>query len=198
MDKEIILKLYEIGAIKFGEFILKSGMQSPIYVDLRLIVSYPALLKEISSRIVEKASSLHFDVVCGVPYTALPLATAFSLSQNIPMLMRRKEAKDYGTKKIIEGVYQPGQTCLIIEDLITSGMSIFETIEPLEKEGLKVKDIIVLLDRGQGGKGRVEERGYRLHSLFSIHTLLSLLEKEKCIPPQTVAQVQCFLKDNQC
>ncbi len=194
----MLVDLYKIGAIKFGDFTLKSGIKSPIYIDLRLIVSYPKLLQETAKRLWEKGAALPFDCVCGVPYTALPIATAFSINNQVPMVMRRKEAKNYGTKKLIEGAFQPGQTCLVIEDLITSGMSIFETIEPLENEGLKVLDIIVLLDREQGGRKRLEEKGYRLHSLFTMSELLASLEKEGCITSQTVQDVQNFVKANQC
>lgn len=194
----MLADLFKIGAIKFGDFTLKSGIKSPIYIDLRLIVSYPKLLQEAAHRLWEKGAALPFDCVCGVPYTALPIATAFSINNHVPMVMRRKEVKNYGTKKLIEGAFQPGQTCLVIEDLITSGMSIFETIEPLENEGLKVTDIIVLLDREQGGAKRLEEKGYCLHSLFTMSELLFSLEKEGCITAQTVEDVQNFVKANQC
>lgn len=194
--ERIIHELHRIGAIKFGQFTLKSGMLSPIYIDLRLIISYPELLKDITHKLEEKAASLTFERVCGVPYTALPLATALSLTMGIPMVMRRKEAKNYGTKKIIEGAFEPGQKCLVIEDLITSGTSIFETLEPLEEEGLKITDILVLLDRQQGGRRRVEESGYRLHALFTMEDLLSMLEEK--IGEEQVAQVQNFLKNNIC
>lgn len=80
--------------------------------------------------------SVEFKHLCGVPYTALPIATILSVRGNYPMLIRRKEAKAYGTKKLIEGKYDAGDVCLIIEDVVTSGLSVMETVNDLRNEGI--------------------------------------------------------------
>ena len=196
-NKSLILKLFEIGAVKFGEFKLKSGIISPIYIDLRLTVSYPELLKEVGEAMWEKVQNLPFDIICGVPYTALPIATAISLAHNKPMVMRRKEVKDYGLKKAIEGTFEAGQNVLVIEDLVTSGMSVFETIEPLEHEGLKVTDIVVLIDREQGGKTHIQGKGYNLHSVLTISEILETLQQAGKIETAMTNQVRTFIMENQ-
>lgn len=113
------------------------------------------------------------------------------------MLMRRKEAKDYGTKKIIEGVFKKGQKVLIVEDLVTSGLSVFETVAPLESEGLVVNDVVVLLDRGQGGKQNVISRGKQLHSVLTLPQVLEILFKNNKVDQAMVSKVEKFIADNQ-
>src|SRR3990167_8394862 len=173
-SESLIFKLYQIEAIQFGEFTLKSGQLSPIYINLRKIISYPAILRETAAMMWDTIRDCHFDLICGVPYTALPIAACLSLDYDLPMIIRRKEKKEYGTKQMIEGVFTRGQRCLIVEDVVTTGSSIIDTAAELEKEGLKVVDTIALIDRQETGRDNLSKQ-YRFHSIFTLTEILGVL-----------------------
>lgn len=195
MNNSLIQSLYKIGAVKFGEFTLKSGKTSNIYLDLRQIVSYPDILRTVSEAIWQKVATCQFELVCGVPYTALPIATCLSIFHDKPMIMRRKEKKTYGTKQQIEGKFVPGQQCLIIEDVITTGGSIIETVEELSEAGIKVKDLAVLIDRQQGGKENLQSKNYQVHAVFTLDEIMNTLIQSKLLTPAEETIVKTLLEE---
>ncbi len=174
-DKEFMSGIFDIGAIQFGSFTLKSGLKSDHYIDLRRLISFPGLLKQASDYYWHMIKDCQFDYICGVPYAALPFATTIATKHHIPMIMPRKDIKSHGTQRAIEGVFEPGKTCLVIEDLFTTGSSALEVIETLEQAGLIVRDVAILVDRQQGGVEYVESKGYNVHAAFTwseIHDVL--------------------------
>lgn len=194
---ELIHALYKISAVRFGDFTLKSGQQSSIYLDLRQIISYPIILRTVASQIWHAIEGhvTSTELICGVPYTALPIATCLSLQHNIPMIMRRKEAKNYGTGKIIEGAFQPGQTCLIIEDIITTGGSILETVDTLNNVGIKANVAAAFIDRDQGGKNNLQQHGILTYAVFTLPHILKVLAESTIIQPEERTIIHTLLNE---
>jgi uridine monophosphate synthetase len=174
-EKQLVNDLYGIQALKFGDFRLKSGVLSPFYVDLRGIIAHPSTLQAVALRILEVLRPLRFDRIAGIPYAGLPIATAVSLAGNLPMLYARKEVKEHGTRRAIEGTFAPGDVVVPIDDVITDGASKFEAAAPLLEAGLVVRDFVIFLDREQGGADKLKEKGYMLHSALQISAVLAYL-----------------------
>ena len=185
--------LLEAGCIKFGEFTLKSGLKSPIYIDLRRIISHPKLLADIAQAYLPLLSNLQFSRLAGLPYAAIPIATAISLVGNYPMIYPRKETKTYGTKAEIEGEYHAGETVLVIDDLATTGGSKFDAIEKLTAVGLVVKDVVVLIDRQSGAKESLEQAGYTMHAVLTISQLLDYWEQAGKVEKDKIEETRNFL-----
>jgi uridine monophosphate synthetase len=185
--------LLEAGCIRFGEFSLKSGLKSPIYIDLRNLVSYPQLLAKVASAYIPILRELQFERMAALPYAALPIATAVSLQSGWPMLYPRKEVKAYGTRAEIEGDYSPGERVVVIDDLATTGGSKFEAIEKLTSAGLNIRDIVVLVDRQSGAGESLAVAGYHLHAILTLTQMLDHWERTGRVSPEQLAATRDFL-----
>ncbi len=194
----LITNLHAIGCVKFGQFKLKSGLMSPIYIDLRLLVTHPDVLRQAAQAMAALASNLGlaFDRLAAIPYAGLPIGVAVALEANRPLIYPRKEAKDYGTAKQIEGEYYAGETALMVDDLITKGTAKFEALAPLTDAGLIVKDILVLIDREQGGREELAARGVALHAVFTLSQMMDVLVDAGKLAPAQRDDVRAWIRAN--
>jgi uridine monophosphate synthetase len=193
LKAQLAAGLLEAGCIKFGTFTLKSGIQSPIYLDLRRLISHPPILQLAARAYAEVLNGLQFDRLAGLPYAALPIGTAVSLEMNRPLIYPRREVKEYGTKVAIEGDYVAGETIAVLDDLATTGGTKIEAIEKLLAAGLKVKDVVVLIDREQGAKKMLAEAGYAMHAVVTLRELLELWRESGAVTSEQYDEVLKFL-----
>lgn len=192
--KALIIGLAELEAVKFGDFTLASGMQSPLYVDLRLLVSRPALLALAAEFYAEVLATLRYDRIAGVPYAALPIGTAVAIHANVPMIYPRKEAKAYGLGKDIEGTWHAGERVVIIEDLFTTAGSVIKTVDRLRGVGLVIEDALVLIDREQGGKANLADVGVTGYSVLTITEVMDVLVDAGLLQAAKRQEVLTFLR----
>ncbi len=178
--------LWQLGAIQFGDFSLgRTARHSPVYVNPKLIISRPESLSRVASILHEELQMAmsrrnkpltQFDLVAGVPIGGLHIATALSLATQAPLLYVRPGAsEDDEERPHIEGIYRPGQTAIIVDDLATGGGSLIDTANRLRRAGIFVKDAIVLIDREQGAQRRLEGIGVRMHAMVTMEMLLRYL-----------------------
>lgn len=167
--QEIIEKFREYNIIKTGEFTLKDGSISDFYIDLRLLISYPKLLRAVCVELgkLVKELNLRYTHIAGIPLAGVPIATILASELDASGLLIRKEAKDYGRKQMVEGVYEPGDLVLLVDDVVTSATSKREAIGILGYHLLQCNDILVIVDRRTS-----EIPDLNIHSLFTVDELI--------------------------
>ena len=190
---DLIVGLFDRGCVRFGEFTLKSGARSPIYLDLRRLVAMPDLMTLAARAYAEVMAELRFDQIAALPYAALPIGQAVSLATGKPMLYPRREAKGYGTQAAIEGVFSAGQRAVVLDDVATRGDSKIEAFERLEAAGLVIDDVVVLIDREGGASKLMTDHGKTLHAVFRLRELLGVWRAHGRIDDAQVAAVERFL-----
>lgn len=192
--ENLMIELYQIGALKFGKFVLKSGIESPFYIDLRILISYPKALKKVAEVYNQMLKKIEFDRMVAVPYTGIPIVCAVSLLNNKPFLYTRKEAKSYGIKRPVEGEFKKKDKVVLIDDMITTGGSKLEVIKIINNLGLQIKEVVVLFDRLQGGREELAKEGFVLHSAFTILDWINVLKRKKIIDEEKYKQILNYLK----
>jgi orotate phosphoribosyltransferase len=171
MDKkELISLLKECEAIKFGRFVLTSGAISDYYIDIKKASTNPKILKKIAEAMAEHADK--YDLLAGMELGAVPLVVAVSLETGIPYVIIRKEKREHGTGKQIEGGDVKGKKVLVIEDVATSGGSILKTIEILRESQAEVDKVLVVVDRESGARDKVQKLDVAFVPLISVSEIL--------------------------
>ena len=173
---EVLKALIDLETIKFGKFKLTSGKESSFYIDLRIIPSYPQAFRKIMDFYVEKANQIkNFDVIAGIPTSGMVYASILAYRIQKPFIYVRKEQKNWGERKRIEGKLEKNKRVLLVDDLITTGKTILDAILAIRWEEGIVNDVVVLVDREEGGKEKLEKEGLKLHSLLRVGEILEFM-----------------------
>ncbi|MBI5948893.1 MAG: phosphoribosyltransferase [Chloroflexi bacterium] len=195
-------ELWKLDAIEFGDFTLgRTAVHSPMYINLRRLISNPKALARCARIIREELETLMsmrnphvqpFSLVAGVPFGGLHVATAFSLAVNTPMIYIHPPSTDKAD--VIEGIYVRGQTCLVIDDLITGGGSILQTAATLSEAGLVVHDAVTLLDRQEGGRAALKAAGINLISILTLEQIANYLMAAGHIQEESYRKAMAYIE----
>ncbi len=193
----VVTQMFNIGAIRFEPVTLKSGLVSPYYNNLRILASYPALLREVTALMAEtmERAAIQPDVLIGIAEAGIPLAVALSQYTGIPAGYVRSAAKAHGTKRMVEGAWPEGATAVLVDDVVSDGASKLEVLDHLASAGLRVRDIVVVVDRGQGGPETMARHGLSCHSVATMEDVLSILLDRGLITPTQVEESRLFMRE---
>ena len=172
MQKDRLIQLLkECEAIQFGRFVLTSGAISDYYIDIKKASTNPEILKQIAEAMTEYAEG--YDLLAGMELGAVPLVVALSLETKIPYVIIRKEKREHGTSKQIEGGDVKNKKILVIEDVTTSGGSVVKTLNILRENQGKVDEVLVVIDRESGAEKKLQNLDANLIPLLSIKDILT-------------------------
>jgi orotate phosphoribosyltransferase len=197
--KQVGILLIKNSAIKFGDYILASGKKSPYYIDLRQTISSPITMDWIGNAltriVINEIGKDKIDKILGVPTAGVPFATVVSQKLAIPLIYYRQARKEHGVRKKIEGILDRNDRVLIIDDLITTGESVIESAEVVRDQGGVVNELVVLLDREQGGKERLRSSRIEPHVLFKISDAMEWLHTVGLIEDKVFDTVKRYIKE---
>jgi uridine monophosphate synthetase len=195
MNETVAKALCDANVVRFGDFTLASGRKSPIYIDLRILPSVPKSMDVIAGELGKATKELGVTVVAGAETAGIPIAMAISLKTGIPMIYVRRRPKRYGTNSMIEGILTKEDKAVLIDDLITNGGSKMTFIDGIKQAGAEVKDVLVILDREQGGKETLDQEGIKLHSLITLKELLDYMKANKLLIEEQYNNVVSYLEN---
>lgn len=163
--EQLAKRIAEVALLR-GEFILRSGRKSNYYLDKYRFETQPDVLAALGKMLADRVSP-DTDRIAGAELGAVPLAAAAGMAANKPIVFIRNQKKDYGTAKQVEGVLNPGDKVLIVEDVLTTGGQVLEAVKTLQDLGAKVQRIVAVIDRLEGARENIEKAGIDFESLFT-------------------------------
>jgi len=193
--------LFNSGCLKFGTFRIKSGALSPYYIDLARLLASPEDLCSIvgiATKEIEKIMITDkVDKLASIELKGALILPSIACSVGLPCIVVRKEEKAYGvTGRIAGAEIIKGESMLFFDDVVSEGLSKLEGIRPLEELGAKVKHVMVVVNREQGGKENLEKLGYKVHALAKISELVNCLLQNKHITEEQANAVLNYVKKN--
>ncbi|MBM3215678.1 orotate phosphoribosyltransferase [Candidatus Poribacteria bacterium] len=192
---DIASALRAANVLKHGIFTLRSGAKSPIYVDLRHVPSVPASIDTLTDALAERIRQVGAYIVAGAETAGIPLAAIIAHKLRLPMVYVRKEPKAHGTGSQVEGVLEPGARVALVDDLITQGTSKFVFLDALKAASVRCEDVVVILDREQGGTSALAARGATLHALITLRQLLDEYTAMGALSRDQHTEIRAYLDD---
>jgi orotate phosphoribosyltransferase len=189
---EIALFLLKSNSLKFGLYTLASGKQSPYYIDLRMLQSFPRYFRLTINALrdlISREIGSDFDSLGSIPTSGLIFASALGYEMLKPLIYVRKESKMYGRMKMVEGYLRPGEKVLLVDDVATTGTSLSKTIKVIRENGAVVKDAVAIISRLEGAEENLQKMGVRLVAIATINDLINALYDKGLLDRNTLEEI---------